>query len=223
MFPGDVRTLTPVLYVTDLDAAGAFYGRLGFEQVREGGDDVWAWKYVRCGELTLLLARGGDQLPGAAGPVQIYCQSKDVTELQGRLTAAGSPVEQMGFPAHAPGGEIRISDPDGHVLMIAQTDGAPPVATNSEPDTRKTVLERAAEIARKEGVAAGHDCRVGNAGGVRCRNHAEVKLADTWGDGVWSCLEHAEEVLLAVNGAFIADREREGLSGYLARRRSAHA
>lgn len=219
MITGVVRTLTPVIYVADLDAAMTFYSHIGFEEALQGDDGTWAWKYIRCAELSMLLARGWDQLPGHAGPVQIYCQTDDVDELRQRLDKAGIAVEHLGYPEHAPGGEIRVLDPDEHVVMIAQTTGAARVETMQSPVTRTTILQRAAQAARHQGSSTGHDCHVGELGGVRCPNPADVKLADTWGDGVWSCLPHAEEVLLAVSGAFIADQEREGLSGFLARRR----
>jgi hypothetical protein len=48
---------------------------------------------------------------------------------------------------------------------------------------------------------------------------AEVRLADSGGDSVWACLEHAHEILFAGPSAFLAGPGEQGISAYLSRRR----
>ena len=45
-----------------------------------------------------------------------------------------------------------------------------------------------------------------------------MKLADSGGDTVWACLAHADEILVTVPGAFIADQGDRGIAGFLAHR-----
>ena len=43
--------------------------------------------------------------------------------------------------------------------------------------------------------------------GQPCPAPADVKLADSWGDSTWTCLSHAEEIMLNARGAFIASED----------------
>ena len=222
MLGGAVTSLTPVLYVGDLAAAKGFYALLGFEELFTGDEGGGGWAYLRCGELNLLLAIGGEG-DGTAdrGQVQLYCQTDDLSAVHQRLAAAQARFEHLGNPPHAPGGEIRVLDPDGHAVMVAQTAGAARDEQEQEPDNRLGVLHRAVEAAKQRGGEHESICHVGTFGGGRCHEEAEVKLVDSWGDSAWSCLPHAEEVLFNVNSAFVASSESEGVTAYLARRRRA--
>ena len=51
-----------------------------------------------------------------------------------------------------------------------------------------------------------------------CQEHADVKLADSWGDSTWTCVPHAEEIMINAKGVFIAAEDAEGLARYLRRR-----
>ena len=67
-------------------------------------------------------------------------------------------------------------------------------------------------------VAADRACQLGNPDGSACHDPAEVKLTDAWGDTAWSCLNHAEEALLAARGVFLATKDLDGVAAYLTRR-----
>lgn len=62
-------------------------------------------------------------------------------------------------------------------------------------------------------------CQVIDVDRKPCGQEADVKLADSAGHSLRACLDHADEILLTVRGAFIASQAEEGLAGYLARRR----
>lgn len=216
-----VRALTPVVYTSELGASIGFYQLLGFESVMHGDDGEWAWSYERCGDVSLLVASGGS-IPQDAGPVTFYFQTDDVAGLQERLREADVPVEHLGHPDHAPGGEIRVLDPDRRVVMVAQTTGAPALALGKQPDNRTSILNQAADALRRRDQTP-HACEIPMIDGERCSRPAEVKLADSWADNAWSCLPHADEVLFTVRGAFLAAEDAEGLGPYLSRRRRARA
>ncbi len=215
-----VRTLVPVVYVSELEPSVAFYTLLGFGEVSRGDDGEWAWSYLRRGELGILLAVGGAPLDARQRPAIMYCQTDDAAGLQQRLAAAGAPVEHLGYPDHAPGGELRTTDPDGHGILVGQTTGAPRVepAETREPDRRSSILQRAADAVRRRG-GTDHRCQIGAPGGAPCAVPAEVKLTDSWGDTAWSCLRHADEVVVNAPGVYLATEDAQGLGEYLARRR----
>jgi hypothetical protein len=56
--------------------------------------------------------------------------------------------------------------------------------------------------------------------GAPCANQTEVKLADPGGNSVWACLDHADEILVTVRGAFIAAPDETGIADFLDRTRS---
>lgn len=222
--PPAVRTLVPVLYVASVDVSVTFYRLLGFDLALRGDDGQWAWAYLRSGEVGLLLATGPTPPAGERGPVQMYCQCDDVLGLQERLLAAGAPVEHLGHPEHAPGGELRVTDPDLHAFMIGQVTGtAPDGSDDGSGATRQSILRRAAESVRGRG-GADQRCQIGNADGTACGDPAQVKLTDSWGDTAWACLQHADEVILNAPGVYLASEDTRGLGQFLdVRRRVASA
>jgi hypothetical protein len=46
-----------------------------------------------------------------------------------------------------------------------------------------------------------------------------VKLADSRGTTAWTCLAHADEILMAVPGAFLATQGDQGIAEFLSHRR----
>lgn len=213
-----VRACTPVLYVADLPTSVRFYELMGYRPQISGRDQDWQYAYLRCGQLGLLLAAGATS-PSEAGPVLLYLQVDDAEALETVLRDAGAPVEHLGYPDHAPGGELKTVDPDGHGLMLGQVTGAPPTdrEERDDPEARSSVMRRAAAAARRRGVAPPR-CQIPASGGVPCAEPAEVKLADSWGDSTWGCLPHAEEMMMNARAAFLATEDSDGIAAYLGRR-----
>jgi len=59
-------------------------------------------------------------------------------------------------------------------------------------------------------------CQLG--GDQDCDEQAALKVADSWGDSAWGCVNHVEEVMMTVRAAFIADEALSGLAAYINRR-----
>ncbi|HEX8629602.1 MAG TPA: VOC family protein [Catenuloplanes sp.] len=214
-----VAACTPVLYVADLTTAKSFYEVLGYREQIAGDDEDWQYAYLKCGDFGLLLASGGAPAGPQAGPVVLYLQVHNADAAHAALRGAGASVEHLGYPDHAPGGELKVVDPDGHGLMLGQVTGVPPadrVATDGSQD-RSSVLRRAADAARRRGLAPPR-CQLPDTGGRSCPEPAEVKLADSWGDSVWGCLPHAEDLMINTRAAFLANEDSDGIAAYLRRR-----
>ncbi|SBT42473.1 hypothetical protein GA0070611_1996 [Micromonospora auratinigra] len=210
-----------MLYVADADTARRFYQAFGYSEERTGGDGDARWSYLRCGELTLLLAEVTPRLVDVELPLLIYLYVGDLAATVARLTDAGYTVERAGHPDHAPGGECRTTDPDGNVVVFGQRRAVPEQdrAPDSGQETRFSLIrEAAAAVSRRGGAPA--RCQIGGPRGDACPEPAEVKLADSWGDTVWGCLAHADETLLNARGAFLATEDGTGLAAFL---RTRHA
>jgi hypothetical protein len=93
---------------------------------------------------------------------------------------------------------------------------APPDRTPA-PEERSSILARAAAAARARGVGE-HRCQFPLAAGRSCGKPAEIKMADSWGDSTWTCVPHAEEIMINAKGVFVAAEDAEGLARYLRRR-----
>ena len=74
---------------------------------------------------------------------------------------------------------------------------------------------------RGAGVGTGRRpqaCQVTGPDSQRCPDQAEVKLADSLGDSVWACLQHADQILVTVPAAFVASHDDRGIATFLGRR-----
>ncbi len=56
----------------------------------------------------------------ATPPPPIWLSTPDLRALRRRLRATGGPAATITRPAHAPAGEIEITDPDLHLVVIKQ-------------------------------------------------------------------------------------------------------
>lgn len=215
----EVGPVVPVVYVTDVARSERFYGLLGFGALLSGTDETWQWSVLQAGERSLLLASNGTSPGPDPGPAVLYINVSDLESVSRALTGAGTVVEPLGFPDHAPGGEARVADPDGHGILLGQPTGIPREAAG-DAQNRLGTLQAAAEAVQRRGGAE-QLCQVGGGSGESCDRVAKVKLADSWGDTVWSCIEHADEVLINAPGTFLATEDSQGLGQYLRLRRRA--
>jgi GAF domain-containing protein len=76
-------------------------------------------------------------------------------------------------------------------------------------------LRAAAEEQRHADPGHADVCQLGGKAG--CTEPAALKLADSWGDSAWGCMNHVEEAMLNVRSAFIADESLNGLAAYVNR------
>lgn len=206
----------PVLYVNDIDRSQAFYALLGWSVLRTGGDGAASWRYLGSGEHTILLAAVQPRLITVELPLLVYFYVDDLEAALRSLAEGGFQTERVGYPDHAPGGEARVRDPDGNVVLLGQRTAVAAAdrraATGAE--ARFSLIQRAAEAVSLRGGAP-ERCQIGQLDGTPCTAAAQVKLTDSWGDSVWGCTDHSEEVLLTVRGAFIAVEDAEGLGRFL--------
>jgi hypothetical protein len=119
-----VDGLVPFVHVADLERSIAFYLLLGFEVRRtyeHGGRRVWAWLHRASAQLMLAAASG----PVDAGQqaVLFYLYTSNLRARREHLLAHGAHPGAIHDGTPAPRQQLRIADPDGYCLMIAQREG----------------------------------------------------------------------------------------------------
>jgi len=118
-----VNRLVPFVRVVDVEDSVAFYRHLGFSLQEEAKyRDRLSWALLRSGDAEIMFE-------GTHGPsdpdrqrVLFYLYSHDLAALRDQLLAAGIDAGQIEDGSPGPRGEMRVTDPDGYVLMIAQID-----------------------------------------------------------------------------------------------------
>ena len=119
----DVRALVALAHVADVARSIAFYAKLGFDVANrvpaEGGEPPdWAW--LRCGRAELMLARAGEPVVAREQAVLFYTYCDDAAATHAALVEAGLEPGAIAKPFYNPGGEFRLTDPDGYVVYVAQ-------------------------------------------------------------------------------------------------------
>lgn len=210
--------MVSVAYVRDIDTARSFYQVLGFRQRSAGEADTAAWVSLFHGGYMVLLATTRPPLEMPRLPLLFYFYYDDLSAVLQRLESAGIQATRLGHAPHALGGEARIVDPDGNTILLGQRErtAAQPAGADDEVSRFSLLREAAAAVAARGGAPA--TCQVTDPEGLPCPRPAEVRLADSAGTTVWACIGHADEVLVIVPGAFVADEGSDGISGFLARR-----
>jgi catechol 2,3-dioxygenase-like lactoylglutathione lyase family enzyme len=211
-----LESMVAAAYVRDIDVSRAFYELLGFREHSSGKAENSAWCALQHGGHRVLLAATRPPLEIPHLPLLFYFFFDDLDGAIAGLEARGVEVERLGRAPHAPGGEARVTDPDGNTILLGQP--SPPVPGRPEDAvSRFSLLREAAAVVAKTGAAPAA-CQVADERGLTCANAAEVRLADAAGTSTWACLGHAEEILIVVPGAFVASEADEGIAAFLARR-----
>ena len=215
-----LQEMVSVTYVRDINASRRFYGLLGFCEQSSGKAETSAWSALHHGDYMVLLASTRPPLELPQLPLLFYFYFDDVDATIEQVRSGGVEVTHMGCPPHAKGGEAKMVDPDGNTVLLGQRERSPSQPPPAEDDASahfSLLKEAAAVVASRGGTTI--VCQVTDIDGKPCGLAASVKLADAAGDSLWACLDHADEILVTVRGAFIASQAQEGLSGYLSRRR----
>lgn len=215
-----LQGMVSATYVRDIHASRRFYGLLGFGEQSSGKAETSAWSALHNDGYMVLLASTRPPLDLPQLPLLFYFYFDDVDAAIAQVRTAGVEVVHMGYPPHAQGGEAKMVDPDGNTVLLGQKERSPsqpPPAADDASPYFSLLKEAAAVVASRGGTTI--ICEVSDLDGSPCGEPASVKLADSAGDSLWACLDHADEILVTVRGAFVASQAEEGISGYLSRRR----
>ena len=213
-----VQEMYAATFVADMNASCRFYELLGFTVLISGTSPGGAWTVMRNSHYSVLLAWVSPPLDLPKFPLLFDFFYDDVDAVIADLRDGGVEVEHGGHPEHALGGEARIVDPDGNTVLISQREPSPTQVPTPVESPHFSLLREAADAVSARGGSRTR-CQAYDADHKPCQQKADVKLADSAGDSVWACLDHADELLVTVPGSFITNQTDQGIVAYLAHRR----
>jgi len=120
-----VSRLVPFVRVGDVERSVAFYEQLGFitkSVFAPRGRLVWA--ALESDGAELMLSGPDEPIDAQREGVLFYLYAHDLSALRDQLIAAGVPAGEIEDGTPGPREEMRVIDPDGYVLMVAQTEPA---------------------------------------------------------------------------------------------------
>ncbi len=116
-----VSALVPFVRVADVDRSIAFYRLLGFEVTDAyRPSDAVAWALLKSSGARLMLARADAPINPEAQAVLFYLYTRDLHALRTHLISSGVDAGRIEEGTPGPEEEMRVTDPDGYCLMIAQ-------------------------------------------------------------------------------------------------------
>jgi hypothetical protein len=124
--PPAVSGIVAFVHVADMARSLAFYGHLGFATAGSyAPHDEVVWASLESGPAQLMLERADAPVDARAQGVLFYLYAPDLAGLRDHLVAHAVVVSEISDGTPGPKQEMRVEDPDGYVLMIAQIeDGA---------------------------------------------------------------------------------------------------
>ena len=111
-------------HVADVQRSADFYELLGFKVASTFKNDagVLCWADLTSGDARLMLTRASEPVIAAQQAVLFYLYADDLIGLREHLLGKGVGVSAITYPFYMEKGEIRVTDPDGYVLLIGQAD-----------------------------------------------------------------------------------------------------
>jgi ketosteroid isomerase-like protein/catechol 2,3-dioxygenase-like lactoylglutathione lyase family enzyme len=116
-----VNGLVPFVKVKDVERSVTFYAHLGFivDSVAEYGGHL-SWAALESDGAEIMFEGVGDSIDQDRQDVLFYLYSQDIAALRDQLLTAGIEAGEIEDGSPGPRQEMRVTDPDGYVLMVAQ-------------------------------------------------------------------------------------------------------
>ena len=116
---GRTHAVIPYAHVADVGRSVAFYERLGLEVVgTHEPDGVLAWAQLANGDARIMLALADGPIEADRQAVLFYCWTDDVQAVADEFGV------RVAHPFYMPGGEVRLTDPDGYVVLVGAVERA---------------------------------------------------------------------------------------------------
>jgi hypothetical protein len=127
-----VGSIVAMIHVASVERSAEFYRNLGFEignyVPREAPLMQWAWLYQPRAanwktSANLMLTRDSRPSPmdNDEPHVLFYLYAHDLVALRAELVAKDIKAGPICYPEYLPKGEFKLNDPDGYMLMVAQS------------------------------------------------------------------------------------------------------
>jgi predicted enzyme related to lactoylglutathione lyase len=117
------RSLVAFAHVTDVDRSIKFYADLGFvaaHTVMSHDQSTTTWAWLESEKANLMVGLADGPLDSSQQAVLFYLYFENIERTRTALVELGHSPGEIKYPFYMPGGECRLEDPDGYVLMLAQ-------------------------------------------------------------------------------------------------------
>ena len=122
------RSLVAFAHVADVERSIRFYADLGFEvgnrvlsdEVQSDGGSLTVWAWLHSEKANLMVGLADEPVDTRTQAVLFYLYFDDIQATRDALVGLGHAPSAICHPFYMPGGECRLLDPDGYVLMLAQ-------------------------------------------------------------------------------------------------------
>ncbi|NDD64399.1 MAG: hypothetical protein EBZ36_10525 [Acidobacteria bacterium] len=117
------RSLVAFAHVADVERSIRFYADLGFtveNSVAPSGESAPVWAWLESGQANLMIGLASEPVDASQQAVLFYLYFENIEETRASLVELGHSPGEIKYPFYMPGGECRLIDPDGYVLMLAQ-------------------------------------------------------------------------------------------------------
>lgn len=116
-------SLVAFAHVADVQRSITFYADLGFSvlnHVIPDGQSVPVWAWLQSDKANLMVGLASAPVDASHQAVLFYLYYEDLKHAHAALVELGHRPGEIKYPFYMPGGECRLEDPDGYVLMLAQ-------------------------------------------------------------------------------------------------------
>jgi predicted enzyme related to lactoylglutathione lyase len=117
------RSLVAFAHVADVERSIRFYAGLGFtvqNTVVPQGRSAPVWAWLGSGKADLMVGLADGPVDASRQAILFYLYFDDIEKTRRALVELGHSPGEIRYPFYMPGGECRLEDPDGYVLMLAQ-------------------------------------------------------------------------------------------------------
>lgn len=117
------RSLVAFAHVADVDRSIQFYAGLGFKAKntvvpQDQSAPVWAW--LESENASLMVGLADEPVDASQQAILFYLYFDNIKQTRSALIELGHSPGEIKYPFYMPGGECRLEDLDGYVLMLAQ-------------------------------------------------------------------------------------------------------
>lgn len=117
------RSLVAFAHVADVERSIGFYADLGFKVANTVVPAGWSgpvWAWLQSEKADLMVGLASEPIDPARQAILFYLYYDNIRDTRAELVALGHSPGEIEYPFYMPGGECRLLDPDGYVLMLAQ-------------------------------------------------------------------------------------------------------
>jgi hypothetical protein len=117
------RSLVAFVHVASVDRSIEFYADLGFEvanTVVPHGQSRPVWAWLASEKANLMVGQSDGPIDASQQAILFYLYFDNIQQTRDSLVELGHSPGVIKYPFYMPGGECRLEDPDGYVLMLAQ-------------------------------------------------------------------------------------------------------